>query len=266
MRQPHILIIVQNLPFPFDRRAWQEATSLQHAGFAVSVICPKKKICTKGYEKLEGVDIHRYPLIYEANEGGMGYFVEFLYCWLAALILSVRVFAIQACNLPDTNLALGMLFRLFGARFVFDHHDLFPEMCVAKARPRSGLLYCGLILLERRTLRFTDRIIAVNQSRQEIAINRGGVSALKVCIVRSVSRRTWAEMKCYTPELKRGRKCLAMYLGEMCEQDGTDYRVRAIARYKELPGAADDTLLAFVGGGLDQPRMKQMAIEMGWRR
>src|SRR5271156_5379454 len=103
----NILIIVQNLPVPFDRRVWQEATSLRRAGFGVAVICPKKKMYTKSYEQLEGVDIYRYPLLYEADKGVMGYFVEFIYCWLASLWKAINAYwdrpfhVIHACNPPD---------------------------------------------------------------------------------------------------------------------------------------------------------------------
>ena len=86
----HVLIIVQNLPVPFDRRVWQEATTLQQAGYEVSVVCPKKKIYTKSYEQLESVHIYRYPLPYEAGRGVAGYFFEFGYCWLASLLLALK--------------------------------------------------------------------------------------------------------------------------------------------------------------------------------
>jgi len=267
-KQDSILIIVQNLPVPFDRRVWQEATSLQKAGFGVAVICPKKKIYTKSYEQLEGVDIYRYPLIYEAGQGVIGYFVEFVYCWLASLVLAIKAYihrpfqVIHACNPPDTYFALAMLFRPLGVKFVFDHHDLCPEMYVAKGRPRSGWLYRGLLWLERKTLRQADAVIAVNHSHRDIALDRGGIAAEKVVIVRSGPRRCWADIHNSTPELKQGRKFMVMYLGEMCEQDGVDYLLRAIVLYKERYGECD-TLFALIGGGPDQQRMRKMATELG---
>jgi glycosyltransferase involved in cell wall biosynthesis len=263
----NILIIVQNLPVPFDRRVWQEATSLQRAGFGVAVVCPKKKMYTKSYEQLEGVDIYRYPLLYEADKGVLGYFVEFVYCWLASLWEAVKAYwhrpfqVIHACNPPDTFFALALLFRLFGVKFVFDHHDLCPEMYVAKGRRRTGLLYHGLVLLERLTLRSADRVIAVNESHRQIALTRGGVDETKVKIVRSGPRRAWAKIMAVDPELKRGRKYLVTYLGEMCEQDGVDHLLRAISHY--VASYEQDTLFAFIGGGPDQQRMKVMASEMG---
>jgi glycosyltransferase involved in cell wall biosynthesis len=267
-KRRNILIIVQNLPVPFDRRVWQEATSLQRAGFGVAVICPKKKMYTKSYEQIEGVDIYRYPLIYEADEGVVGYFVEFVYCWLASFVLSLRAYvrrpfhAIHACNPPDTYFVLALLFRVLGVKFVFDHHDLCPEMYVAKGRPREGALYRGLIWLERRTLRSADMVIAVNRSHYKIALDRGNIPEERLAIVRSGPRREWAEIRDTRPELKQGRKYMAMYLGEMCQQDGVDYLLRAIAHFK-LTADSADTLFAFIGGGPDQQRMRSMASEMG---
>lgn len=267
MRSRNILIIVQNLPVPFDRRVWQEATSLRRHGFGVAVVCPQKGKCTASYERLEDVDIYRYPLIYEANQGVIGYFVEFVYCWLASLWLAAKAYihrpfhAIHACNPPDTFFALAMLFRPLGVKFVFDHHDLCPEMYVAKGRKRAGLLYRGLVTLERLTLRSADIVIAVNESHRKVALERGGISDEKIAVVRSGPRRAWADIHTPHPELKRGRKYMVMYLGEMCEQDGVAHMLHAVQTYRTI--APDDTLFAFCGGGPDQPRMKAMAEAMG---
>lgn len=267
MKQRNILIIVQNLPVPFDRRVWQEATSLRRHGFGVAVICPKKGNCTASYERLQDVDIYRYPLVYEAHRGVTGYFVEFVYCWLASLWLAIKAYAhrpfhaIHACNPPDTFVALALLFRPLGVKFVFDHHDLCPEMYVAKGRKRAGLLYRGLLLLERLTLRSADAVIAVNESHRRIALERGGISGDKISVVRSGPRLAWAECDSPHPELKHGRPYMAMYLGEMCEQDGVDHLLQVVQIYRTI--APDDTLFAFCGGGPDQPRMKAIAEEMG---
>src|ERR1700691_4391455 len=120
--QRNILIIVQNLPVPFDRRVWMEATSLRRHGFGVAVICPKRGVYTAGYERLEDIDIYRYPLIHEAGKGILGYLVEFVYCWLASLCLALKAYAhrpfhaIHACNPPDTFFALALLFRPLGVK------------------------------------------------------------------------------------------------------------------------------------------------------
>jgi glycosyltransferase involved in cell wall biosynthesis len=266
-QQRNILIIVQNLPVPFDRRVWQEATSLRRHGFGVAVICPKKGKCRASYERLEDVDIYRYPLVYEAHRGALGYFVEFVYCWLASLWLALKAYAhrpfhaIHACNPPDTFFALAWLFRPLKVKFVFDYHDLCPEMYVAKGRSRNSFLYRGLILLERMTLRSAETVIAVNESHRMVALERGGIPQDRVTVVRSGPRREWADINAPAPELKRGRQHMVLYLGEMCEQDGVIHLLSAIQTYRAL--APDDTLFAFVGGGPDQPRMKATAQQMG---
>lgn len=263
----NVLIIVQNLPVPFDRRVWQEATSLRQHGFGVAVVCPKKGKCTASYERLEDVDIYRYPLIYEANKGVAGYFFEFVYCWLASLWLALKAYAhrpfqaIHACNPPDTFFALALLFRLLGVKFVFDHHDLCPEMYLAKGRSRTGMLYRALLALERMTLKSADVVIAVNESHRAIALRRGGIPDARITVVRSGPRCKWADIHLPSAELKRGRPYMVLYLGEMCEQDGVAHLLGAIQAYRTM--APNDTLFAFVGGGPDQPRMKAKAEEMG---
>jgi glycosyltransferase involved in cell wall biosynthesis len=262
----NVLIIVQNLPVPFDRRVWMEATSLRRAGFGVAVICPKSGKYTASYEQLEDIDIYRYPLLVEAH-GVAAYFVEFIYCWLASLWLALKAYAhrpfhaIHACNPPDTFFALALLFRPLGVKFVFDHHDLCPELFLAKGHSRTGILYRGLVFMERMTMQSAHMVIAVNESHRAIAKGRNGVPDERVVVVRSGPRSGWADISSPKPELKQGRKYMVMYLGVMGEQDGLDHLLRAIQTYRTL--GADDTLFAFVGGGTDQPRMKAMAEEMG---
>jgi glycosyltransferase involved in cell wall biosynthesis len=169
--------------------------------------------------------------------------------------------AIHACNPPDTFFALAMLFRPLGVKFVFDHHDLCPEMFIAKGRSRTGLLYRGLVALERWTLRSADAVIAVNESHRAIARERGGIPDERITVVRSGPRRAWAEINAPSPELKQGHQNMVLYLGEMCEQDGVIHLLHAIEAYRKIAG--DDTLFAFVGGGPDQPRMKATAEQMG---
>jgi glycosyltransferase involved in cell wall biosynthesis len=263
---PNALIIVQNLPVPFDRRVWLEATSLARAGFGIAVICPKKKMYTRTYEQLEGVDIYRYPLLFEASQGVAGYFVEFVYCWLASAWLAIRAYRrrpfhiIHACNPPDTYFALAFLFRILGVKFIFDHHDLCPEMYVAKGHRPKGLLYRALLGLERLTLRTADLVIAVNTSHKAIAQSRGRVEEDRIVVVRSGPPRAWANVTVLRPELKEGHRHMVMYLGEMCEQDGVDYLLCAIECYRSMAG--DETLFVLVGGGPDQQRLKAKAEAM----
>jgi hypothetical protein len=172
-----ILIIVENLPVPFDRRVWQEATTLQKAGYQVSVICPKGKGHTSSFEELEGVAIFRHPMPQE-GANAIGYFVEysaalFWQFFLTWKVLFTRGFdVIQACNPPDLIVLVAMVFKLLGKKFVFDHHDINPELYVVKFG-RKDLFYKMLTWFEKLTFHFADVSIATNESYKNIAINRG---------------------------------------------------------------------------------------------
>lgn len=261
-----ILIVEQNLPVPFDRRVWQEATSLRRAGYNVAVICPKGETYTRSRECLDGIDIHRYKLLLEADTSFTAYFVEFVYCWLATLLLAIRVYrerrfdVIHACNPPDTFFALALLFQPLGVKFVFDHHDLCPDLYVAKGNKRGGLVYRLLVLLERFTFRTADLVIAVNQSHSEIAQRRGSVPPEQIAVVRSGPRRYWAQIHRPDPALKQGRKYLVLYVGQMGKQDGVDYLLQAADCCRRK--YSDDTLFVIIGSGPNLPQLKRLANEL----
>ncbi len=265
---PRVLIIVQNLPVPFDRRVWLEATSLTRAGYAVSVICPKAKGYTAGFETLEGVDIYRYGLPIDA-QGAAGFVVEFAWCFLCSFVQSVRVAlagrgfdVIHACNPPETYWLLAWFWRLFGKRFLFDHHDLSPEMYAAKFGRDFGLMYRGLLFLERLTFKSADVVITTNESHKRIAQARGGLAAKDVFVVRSGP--DLARFRAFDPDpaWKRGKSFLLVYLGEMCKQDGVDHLVRAV-RILRRDRKRTDLHAVFVGGGPEQPAIRAYADEQG---
>ena len=193
MRPPRVLIIVQNLPVPLDRRVWLEAQALTAAGYEVSVICPKGP-GDPARQVLDGVGIYKYRPAPEAN-GLLGFVVEFAYSWLRTAWLSVVVRrergfdVIQACNPPDTYWLLALLWRVAGVRFVFDHHDLNPELFRSRfGEPRSAgarAQYAGLLWLERRTFRAAHRVISTNESYRRVALERGGVPREHTEVVRS---------------------------------------------------------------------------------
>jgi glycosyltransferase involved in cell wall biosynthesis len=263
-----VLIIVQNLPVPFDRRVWLEATSLTEAGYSVSVVCPKAKGYNTSFETLEGVDIYRYDLPIDA-QGALGFVMEFAWCFIRSFMKSVRIAVsgrgfdiIHACNPPETFWLLGWFWRIFGKRFLFDHHDLSPEMYAAKFEREDGLMYRGLLFLERMTFRTADVVITTNESHKKIAQDRGGMAADDVYVVRSgpdVSR-----FKVYDPDpsWKKDKPFALVYLGEMCKQDGVDHLVRAVKILRDNLGR-NDVHAVFVGGGPEQPLLKEYADEQG---
>jgi len=185
----HILIIVENLPVPFDKRVWNEANALTRAGYKVSVISPVGKGAEKRHEEIDGISVYRHPLPPEGN-GALGYLVEYSAALFWELLLTLRIFltrgfdAIHACNPPDTIFLIGLLFKPFRKKFVFDHHDINPELFIAKFG-RKGLLYRLIVLLERFTFRTADISIATNESYKEIAVTRGHMDPSRVFIVRS---------------------------------------------------------------------------------
>ena len=264
-----ILIIVQNLPVPFDRRVWLEAETLKEAGYRVSVICPTGKHgkFQARHEVLDDIHIYRYPAPPEAN-GVLGYVFEFAYCWVMTALLSVKVCltrgfdVIQACNPPETYFLLAWFYKLFGKRFVFDHHDLSPEMFVAKGGRKGGVLYRGLLLLEKLTFKTADVVITTNQSHREIALKRGGVSEDVIFIVRSGP--DFQRLRILPPEeeLKEGFHYLVCYLGEMCKQDGVDLALYAAKHLREKLGR-DDVKFVFMGGGPELDRLRDLKSDLG---
>ena len=265
--KPHkVLIIVENLPVPFDRRVWQEATTLQQAGYTVSVVCPTGKGHEARREVLQGVHIYRYRLPVEAS-GFLGYVVEYGWALVVQFWLAWRVFfergfdVIHACNPPDNIFLIGGFFKLFGKRFLFDHHDINPELFEAKFGKR-GLLYRALVLAERLTFMTANVSIATNESYREIAIKRGGMDPEKVFVVRSGPDLRRVRRVPENPALKQGRRFLVGYVGVMGAQEGIDYLLRA-ARIIVHEKGREDVHFGLVGGGTELEAMKAYAAELG---
>jgi glycosyltransferase involved in cell wall biosynthesis len=263
------LIIVQNLPVPFDRRVWLEATTLARAGYQVSVICPKAKGFTASFESLEDVHIYRYALPVDA-QGAAGFMVEFLWCFLRTAVKTIRVAirgrgfdVLHICNPPETYWPLARFWKLFGKRFLFDHHDLSPEMYEAKFGSSSDRLTPrALRFLERKTFDTADLIVTTNQSHKQIAVGRGGVAADDVYVVRSGPDLGRLTVYPPDPAWRKGKRHLLVYLGEICRQDGVDHLVRALKVLRDELGR-DDLHCVLVGGGPHQPAIKAYADEIG---
>jgi glycosyltransferase involved in cell wall biosynthesis len=262
-----VLIIVENMPVPLDRRVWQEATSLVAAGHQVSVICPKTHGYSRAYELLEGVHIHRHPLPVEA-EGIAGYVLEYgaALFWETVLAWVVRFRrgfdVIQACNPPDAIFLVAAPFKLlFGTRFVFDHHDPVPEMFETKFHSRS-LLYRLTLLAERMSFRLADRVITTGEAMRRIAIGRGAVTPDRITLVRSCLDIDHLPDAVPDPALRHGRAHLLVYLGVMDPQDGVDLLILALHHLVTATGR-DDIHLALVGDGPHAPALKRLAHELG---
>jgi glycosyltransferase involved in cell wall biosynthesis len=261
-----VLIIVQNLPVPFDRRVWLEATTLRAHGYEVSVICPKLKGFNESHEIIEDVEVYRYPMPFDPTSK-LGFVAEFVWAWIATSLLSIRVAArgrgfdvIHACNPPETYWALALLWKIAGKRFIFDHHDLSPEMYEAKFGAGGGLVHRLLLFMERRTFRTADVALATNESHRRTAIDRGGMDPDRVFIVRSGP--ALKRLTRYPPDASWGRskEHVIAYLGDISAQDGVDGLVRVVAALSEM---RDDFHTVVIGGGSAWEDLKRYAVECG---
>lgn len=262
---PGILIIVENLTVPLDRRVWQEARTLRDAGYRVSVVCPKGGKYTAPYEILEGIHVFRHPLPYEAD-GALGYAVEYSWALAWEFALSVKAYwkvgfdVVQACNPPDLLFVIGGFWKyLFGKRFVFDHHDINPELYEAKFGKR-GRFHRLLTWLERITFQAADVSIATNETFKDIAVKRGGMDPDRVFVVRSIPDMSRFKRVAPSERLKNGRKHLIGYVGIMGAQDGVDLLVEAMHTLVNRDGR-HDIQCAIVGSGTELPRLQEMVRE-----
>lgn len=228
-----VLIVVENLPVPLDRRVWLEATTLVVAGYEVSVICPMGRGWTKPYEVIDGVHIWRHPEPPEAHSGAIAYAREWgqaIWHWfrLARVIWRARGFdVIQGCNPPDLIFLLALFYRPWGVRYLFDHHDVCPELFEAKFGKR-GLLYNIMRLWERMTFATASVSIATNESFRQIAIRRGRMNPDDVFTVRSAPR-----IETFLPgpgdiAVRKRAKTVLGYVGVIGQQEGMDLLVAAI--------------------------------------
>jgi glycosyltransferase involved in cell wall biosynthesis len=264
-----VLIIVQNLPVPLDRRVWLECQALVHNAIGVSVICPKGP-GDPWLQEIDGVTIYKYRPPPVAN-GFAAYAYEFAYCWAITALLSVVVAlrdgfsAIQACNPPDTYFALARIWKLFGKRFVYDQHDLNPEVFISRFGEPTGvsarLQLRTLKALERITYRTSDHVISTNESYRSIALTRGSLSKEHVTVVRSGPDTTTMRPITPRPDLRNGRQYLAVYLGIMGPQDGVDITLRALDLLIRLYGRTDCSL-ALLGFGDCLADLKQLANDL----
>lgn len=266
MSKKSILIIVENLPVPFDRRVWQEATTLAQAGYTVSVICPKARGFTKGREDLEGVAIFRHPLPLEAK-GASGFLLEYSAAVFWQFLLTLRVAmtrgvsVIHACNPPDLVFVVAAPFKLFGTKFIFDQHDLCPELYESSFEKR-GFFYKLLRLCERATYGLADAVISTNQSYRRIAMGRGRKRADDVFVVRSApDTARWPIPSGAVPASRGERRFCVGYLGVMGEKEGLDLLLETVREIVWTHGR-QDIQFVLVGDGTNRMALEKMAVDL----
>ncbi|MBN9255005.1 MULTISPECIES: glycosyltransferase family 4 protein [unclassified Mesorhizobium] len=258
-----VLIIVENLPVPFDRRVWSEATTLVKAGYAVSVICPKGKGATSSYEVIDGVHIYRHPLPLEA-EGALGYALEYGAALFWEFLLSLKVArqrgfdVVHACNPPDTIFLIGGFYRLFGKKFLFDHHDINPELYEAKFN-RRDFGWKLMVWLERLSFRTANISIATNESYRDIAITRGGMAPDKVHIVRSGPNLDRVREVAPDPKWRNGRRFVVGYVGVIGKQEGLDLLLDSVEHLVKVR-KRDDIQFVICGGGSELEAIKAETV------
>ena len=260
-----VLIIVENLPVPFDSRVWKEARALIQHGYDVSVLSPAGKGYRKTHEELEGVHIYRHPMPREGNrplgfvwEYGCALFWEVLFAWW--IFFSRGFHVIQGCNPPDDIFLLALLFRPFGVRYIFDHHDATPELYHSKYE-RKDFFYRVQLWLEKMTYRTSDVVMATNASYRELAHIRGGLAPKNTFVVRNGPDLDTFRPVPADPALKYGRQFLVGYVGTMSIQEGLDILLDA-ASYLKLTGR-DDIHFTCVGGGPGLWELRQMVKDKG---
>lgn len=261
-----VLIIVENLPVPFDRRVWSEATTLVKAGYQVSVICPKGKGSTASYEMIDGVHIYRHSLPLDA-EGVLGYALEYSAALFWEFLLSLKVAwqrgfdVIHACNPPDTIFLIGGFYRLFGKKFLFDHHDINPELYEAKFG-RRDFGWKLMVWLERLSFRTANRSLATNESYREIAITRGGMDPDKVHIVRSGPNLDRVREVEPDPKWRNGRRFVVGYVGVIGKQEGLDLLLESVSHLVNVR-KRDDIQFVICGGGPELEAIRAESAAMG---
>lgn len=263
----HVLMLLENNPYPNDRRVLMEAKALVTAGYQVSVICPMGP-GQPWREMVEGVKVYRYPAPSYGNSF-LAYLWEYSYSMVATFVISLFVFlhdnfhVVHAHNPPDTFFFIAAFYKLLGKRFVFDHHDLAPEMY--RARLGGGghqLVYRALVLLEKLSCRLADHVIATNQSYKTVEMQRGNVPEDRITVVRNGPDLNAVKSTVPDPLLRQKKKTIIVYVGVMGFQDGVDYLLRALHHLVEDVGRTD-FFCVLVGTGAAIPHLKMLAERLG---
>jgi len=265
--RPQVLILVQNLPVPFDRRVWQEGLALRSAGYDVHVICPRTTEYPLRRETIDGVTIYRYRPGPEARRFAT-YLVEYgiaIFCqlYLALRIrLHHRIEITHICNPPDLLFLVALPLMAFGSRLIYDHHDACPELMMAKGHPKTSYQVRLTQLLEELTYRCCDVAIETNDSYRNIALTRGRMSLDDVFVVRSAPDKGRFSNAQPNEKWRYGRNYLVGYVGVMGLQDGLDYLVDA-AQIVIQNWKRNDVQFVIVGSGTELARLRTRVRALG---
>jgi len=261
-----VLILVENLPVPFDRRVWQEACALRDAGHEVTVICPQMRGYTQAEENLEGIQIYRHWISGEAKSL-TGFISEYASALWGEFCCALKAWkrggfdVIHLCNPPDLLFLVALPFKLCaGVKVIFDVHDLWPEMFEAKFGKR-GLMYWAVRIAERCTLSLADVVIATNQSVLRAVKQRGKLPDDRAFVVRTAPNRMNTAVE-HDVSLRAGKKHLVGYIGVMGNADGVDYLVRAAAHVVQTR-KRDDVQFLLMGSGPEHAELLSLRDQLG---
>jgi glycosyltransferase involved in cell wall biosynthesis len=266
MKSLRVVFLIENISVLRDRRVRQEAAALVAAGCIVRVICPRSRHDAEAPQVVDGMRVHTY---YQPWQGGghFSYFLEYVWslvctlCILAAISLRSGFDVLHAANPPDLFFLVATPFRWFGKKFVYDQHDLSPEMFEMKFGSR-GWVYKLLLFFERCSYRAANLVIVTNESFRRIAMGRGGAKPAKIYVVRNGPDLARFRLGPPRPELKNGAAFLALYIGVMAEQDGVDRVIRAAHHIIHELGRTD-VRFALLGNGDCLDELKQLARLLG---
>ena len=266
--KPCVLILVENLPVPLDRRVWQEAGALRDAGYQVVVICPQMHDYTRPEEVLDGIQVYRHRIKVEAG-GFWGFFLEYASALWGETRLAWRAWRrhhfklIHLCNPPDLLFLVAWPFKLLGVRVVFDVHDLWPEMFEAKFGKRGlrRVFYEAVRWAQRLNYACADVVLATNETNREVALTWGRKSPGRVFIVRTAPKIPKSDG---VPDalLKKGRPFLVGYVGVMGSADGVSRLIEAVAHLVHKLGRKDVQFL-LMGTGPEYAALVQQRDALG---
>lgn len=258
-----VLIIVENMSAPADVRVWNEAVALRDGGYEVTVLCPRAMGSPQGYEVMDGIRIYRHPKLRQGGsalgyvwEYGCALFWETLYAWWIFARHGFDV--IEGCNPPDDIFLVALPFKLFGVKYIFDHHDASPELFLSKF-DKPGILHRILLWLERLSFHASDAVLASNGSYRDLAITRGNTAREDVFVVRNGPDTDEFKSVPANPALKYGKPYLVGYVGAMDIQDGLDILVEVASQVKNM--GRSDVHFTCVGRGPQLPRLREMVRE-----
>jgi len=262
----HILFIVENCSVPFDRRVWSEALLAREVGFDVSVISPENKSAPREYEVIDGIEIYRHPMPLEAG-GKPAFIFEYLNALYWELLLSIKIYikkpfhVIHGANPPDHIFLIALFFKLFGVKYIFDHHDLSPENFISKFR-RKDFLYRILLFMEKMTFKTANIIISTNESYKTIAQKRGNKEKERVFVVRNGPDLAKYQFLPPNPKLKEGFDFLVAYLGVIAKQEGIDNLLRSVHNIV-VDRNITNIKFVIIGTGTNWQNMVALSREMG---